>query len=253
MEGKTIIESNELHLFYGKNEALKGVSLNFDQGEITALIGPSGCGKSTYLRTLNRMNDLIPNVTITGTVNFKDENIYSPKMDTVFLRKQIGMVFQQPNPFPFSVYDNVTYGLRLEGKKSKEELDEVVETSLKAASVWEDVKDKLQKSALSLSGGQQQRVCIARVLAVDPEVILLDEPTSALDPVSSGKIENMLLTLREKYTMIIVTHNMQQASRISDKTAFFLNGDLIEFDHTKKIFMNPSQKETEDYISGRFG
>lgn len=249
----SIIESNDLHLYYGENEALKGISMDFDQGGITALIGPSGCGKSTYLRTLNRMNDLIPSVTITGKVTYKGNDIYSPKTDIVTLRKQIGMVFQQPNPFPFSIYENVIYGLRLEGKHSKAELDQTVEESLKAAAVWDDVKDKLNKSALSLSGGQQQRVCIARVLAVKPEVILLDEPTSALDPVSSGKIENMLLELKDDYTMIMVTHNMQQASRISDKTAFFLNGELIEYDKTKKIFLNPGQKETEDYITGKFG
>ncbi|MEG0254440.1 MAG: phosphate ABC transporter ATP-binding protein PstB [Vagococcus sp.] len=248
-----IIESNDLHLYYGKNEALKGITMGFDEGGITALIGPSGCGKSTYLRTLNRMNDLIPSVTITGNVSYKGKDIYSPKTDTVTLRKQIGMVFQQPNPFPFSIYENVIYGLRLEGKHTKEELDQVVEESLIAAAVWDDVKDKLNKSALSLSGGQQQRVCIARVLAVKPDVILLDEPTSALDPVSSGKIENMLLGLKEQYTMIMVTHNMQQASRISDKTAFFLSGDLIEYDKTKNIFLNPKQQQTEDYITGKFG
>lgn len=248
-----IIESKDLHLYYGTNEALKGITMSFDQGEITALIGPSGCGKSTYLRSLNRMNDLISSVTITGNVYFEGEDIYSPKMDTVELRKKIGMVFQQPNPFPFSIYDNVIYGVKLAGIKDKQKLDEIVEQSLKAAAVWDDVKDKLHKSALSLSGGQQQRVCIARVLAVEPDVILLDEPTSALDPVSSGKIEDMLFHLKEKYTMIMVTHNMQQASRISDKTAFFLNGDLIEYNKTKKIFLNPDQKKTEDYISGRFG
>lgn len=248
-----IIESNDLHLYYGKNEALKGITMGFDEGGITALIGPSGCGKSTYLRTLNRMNDLIPSVTITGNVSYKGKDIYSPRTDTVMLRKQIGMVFQQPNPFPFSIYDNVIYGLRLEGKHSKNELDQIVEESLMAAAVWDDVKDKLNKSALSLSGGQQQRVCIARVLAVKPDVILLDEPTSALDPVSSGKIENMLLGLKEQYTMIMVTHNMQQASRISDKTAFFLSGDLIEYDKTKNIFLNPKQQQTEDYITGKFG
>lgn len=249
----SIIESKDLHLYYGKNEALKGITMDFDEGGITALIGPSGCGKSTYLRTLNRMNDLIPSVTITGNVTYKNQDIYSPKMDVVSLRKQIGMVFQQPNPFPFSIYDNVIYGLKLDGNYTKEELDQVVEESLQAAAVWDDVKDKLNKSALSLSGGQQQRVCIARVLAVKPEVILLDEPTSALDPVSSGKIENMLLELKDQYTMIMVTHNMQQASRISDKTAFFLNGDLIEYNKTKKIFINPDRTETEDYISGKFG
>ena len=248
-----ILSSRDLHLYYGKKEALKGIDLEIKKGEITAMIGPSGCGKSTYLRSLNRMNDLIPGVTITGSVMYKGRDIYSPKTDIVELRKEIGMVFQQPNPFPFSIYENVIYGLKLKGETDKQVLDQVVEESLKAASVWEDVKDKLHQSALSLSGGQQQRVCIARVLAVDPKIILLDEPTSALDPVSSGKIENTLLELREKYTMIIVTHNMSQASRISDKTAFFLNGDLIEFEDTKKIFLDPKKKETEDYISGRFG
>ena len=217
------------------------------------MIGPSGCGKSTYLRSLNRMNDLIPGVTITGSVVYKGKDIYSPKTDTVELRKEIGMVFQQPNPFPFSIYENVIYGLKLKGEKDKNKLDQVVEESLKAASVWNDVKDKLHESALSLSGGQQQRVCIARVLAVNPEVILMDEPTSALDPVSTGKIENMLLELKENYTIIIVTHNMSQASRISDRTAFFLQGELIEFDKTKKIFLDPAKQETEDYISGKFG
>ena len=205
---ETIISSRDLHLYYGKKEALKGINLDIYKGEITAMIGPSGCGKSTYLRSLNRMNDLIPNVTITGSVMYKGKDIYSPKTDTVELRKEIGMVFQQPNPFPFSIYENVVYGLRLKGVNDKQILDKVVEESLKAASVWDDVKDKLHQSALSLSGGQQQRVCIARVLAVDPDIILLDEPTSALDPISSGKIENTLLELKEKYTMIIVTHNM---------------------------------------------
>jgi phosphate transport system ATP-binding protein len=250
---ETIISSRDLHLYYGKKEALKGINLDIYKGEITAMIGPSGCGKSTYLRSLNRMNDLIPNVTITGSVMYKGKDIYSPKTDTVELRKEIGMVFQQPNPFPFSIYENVVYGLRLKGVNDKQILDKVVEESLKAASVWDDVKDKLHQSALSLSGGQQQRVCIARVLAVDPDIILLDEPTSALDPISSGKIENTLLELKEKYTMIIVTHNMSQATRISDRTAFFLNGDLIEYDKTKNIFLSPQRQETDDYISGRFG
>ncbi|WP_159722048.1 phosphate ABC transporter ATP-binding protein PstB [Enterococcus sp. CSURQ0835] len=248
-----IITSKDLHLYYGKKEALKGINLEFEKGEITAMIGPSGCGKSTFLRCLNRMNDLIPDVTITGSVMYKDRDIYSPRTDTVELRKEIGMVFQQPNPFPFSIYENIIYGLKLKGEKDKAKLDQVVEESLKAASVWNDVKDKLHQSALSLSGGQQQRVCIARVLAVNPEIILMDEPTSALDPVSTGKIENMLLELKEDYTIIIVTHNMSQASRISDKTAFFLQGELIEFDNTKKIFLDPARQETEDYISGKFG
>lgn len=248
-----IIESKDVHLYYGTNEALKGVSLNFKPKEITALIGPSGCGKSTFLRTLNRMNDLIPNVTITGNVMFENKDIYSPKMDTVELRKKVGMVFQQPNPFPFSIYENVAYGLKIAGMKDKAKMDAIVEESLKKAAVWEDVKDKLHKSALSLSGGQQQRVCIARVLAIEPSVILLDEPTSALDPGSSAKIENMLLELKKEYTLIIVTHNMQQASRISDNTAFFLDGRLIEYGKTRQIFTRPKEKETEDYISGRFG
>lgn len=248
-----IITSKDLHLYYGEKEALKGIDMAIEKGEITAMIGPSGCGKSTYLRSLNRMNDLIPGVTITGSVVYKGKDIYSPKTDTVKLRKEIGMVFQQPNPFLFSIYENVIYGLKLKGEKDKNKLDQVVEESLKAASVWNDVKDKLHESALSLSGGQQQRVCIARVLAVNPEVILMDEPTSALDPVSTGKIENMLLELKENYTIIIVTHNMSQASRISDRTAFFLQGELIEFDKTKKIFLDPARQETEDYISGKFG
>lgn len=248
-----LISSQDLHLYYGQKEALKGITMGFNKNEITAMIGPSGCGKSTYLRTLNRMNDLIPGVTITGNVQYKEQDIYSPKQDIVELRKEIGMVFQQPNPFPFSIYENVIYGLKLKGEKDKAKLDQVVEESLKAASVWDDVKDKLHSSALSLSGGQQQRICIARVLAVDPQIILLDEPTSALDPISTGKIENTLLQLKDRYTMIIVTHNMSQASRISDRTAFFLDGNLIEYDVTKKIFLEPGKKETEDYISGRFG
>lgn len=248
-----ILTSSDVHLFYGKKEALKGVNLDFNKNEITALIGPSGCGKSTYLRCLNRMNDLIPNVTITGTISLNGKNIYAPNIDTVELRKQVGMVFQQPNPFPFSIYDNVIYGLRLAGVKDKATLDEAVETSLQNAAVWDDVKDKLHQSALSLSGGQQQRVCIARVLAVKPDIILLDEPTSALDPISSAKVENTMMALREDYTIITVTHNMQQASRISDQTAFFLNGELIEADKTKNIFLNPKEKQTEDYISGKFG
>jgi phosphate transport system ATP-binding protein len=253
MKSKEIIASKDLHLYYGKKEALKGVTLAMNKGEITSLIGPSGCGKSTFLRSLNRMNDLIPDVTITGSVVYEGKDIYAPGVDTVELRKEIGMVFQQPNPFPFSIYDNVIFGLRLNGEKNKKVLDQVVEESLRAAAVWNDVKDKLRQSALSLSGGQQQRVCIARVLAVKPQVILLDEPTSALDPISTGKIEDMLFNLKHQYSMIIVTHSMAQASRISDRTAFFLDGTLIEHNKTKKIFLNPSEKETEDYISGKFG
>ncbi|MDR0847418.1 MAG: phosphate ABC transporter ATP-binding protein PstB [Lactobacillales bacterium] len=250
---EAIITANDLHLYYSKKEALKGINIALEPKKITALIGPSGCGKSTFLRCLNRMNDLIPTVTITGSINYKDEDIYAPNVDTVELRKEIGMVFQQPNPFPFSVYDNVIYGLKLKGVKDKAILDATVEECLRKANVWEETKDKLHTSALSFSGGQQQRICIARVLAVKPDIILLDEPTSALDPVSSGKIEEMLLELKEDYTIIIVTHNMQQAGRISDKTAFFLEGELIEYNDTKKIFTTPEKQETEDYISGKFG
>ena len=248
-----IITTKDVHLYYGKKEALKGITLDFPQGGIHALIGPSGCGKSTYLRCLNRMNDMIENVKITGDIRLDGNDIYSPQTDTVTLRKRVGMVFQQPNPFPFSIYENIVYGLRIAGIKDKEVLDERVETSLKQAAIWDEVKDDLKKSAVALSGGQQQRICIARVLAVRPEVILLDEPTSALDPVSSSLIEEMLLKLKEEYTCIIVTHNMQQASRISDTTSFFLNGELIETGLTKKIFVTPDNKRTDDYLSGRFG
>ena len=248
-----IITTKHVHLYYGKKEALKGITLDFPQGGIHALIGPSGCGKSTYLRCLNRMNDMIENVKITGDIRLDGNDIYSPQTDTVTLRKRVGMVFQQPNPFPFSIYENIVYGLRIAGIKDKEVLDERVETSLKQAAIWDEVKDNLKKSAVALSGGQQQRICIARVLAVRPEVILLDEPTSALDPVSSSLIEEMLLKLKEEYTCIIVTHNMQQASRISDTTSFFLNGELIETGLTKKIFVTPDNKKTDDYLSGRFG
>lgn len=248
-----IITTKDVHLYYGKKETLKGITLDFPQGGIHALIGPSGCGKSTYLRCLNRMNDMIENVKITGDIRLDGNDIYSPQTDTVMLRKRVGMVFQQPNPFPFSIYENIVYGLRIAGIKDKEVLDERVETSLKQAAIWDEVKDDLKKSAVALSGGQQQRICIARVLAVRPEVILLDEPTSALDPVSSSLIEEMLLKLKEEYTCIIVTHNMQQASRISDTTSFFLNGELIETGLTKKIFVTPDNKKTDDYLSGRFG
>ena len=248
-----IITTKDVHLYYGNKEALKGITLDFPQGGIHALIGPSGCGKSTYLRCLNRMNDMIENVKITGDIRLDGNDIYSPQTDTVTLRKRVGMVFQQPNPFPFSIYENIVYGLRIAGIKDKEVLDERVETSLKQAAIWDEVKDDLKKSAVALSGGQQQRICIARVLAVRPEVILLDEPTSALDPVSSSLIEEMLLKLKEEYTCIIVTHNMQQASRISDTTSFFLNGELIETGLTKKIFVTPDNKKTDDYLSGRFG
>ena len=250
---KTILSVTDLNLYYGKKHALYDVSMDFKEKEITALIGPSGCGKSTLLRSINRMNDLIPSVTITGSIMFGGKNIYSPNTDPTDLRKEIGMVFQQPNPFPFSIYENVTYGLRLNGVKEKAILDEAVEKSLRDAAVWEETKDVLHKSALGLSGGQQQRVCIARALAVNPAIVLLDEPTSALDPISSAKIETTLLDLKERYTIIIVTHNMAQASRISEKTAFFLDGRLVEYDKTKSIFLTPKEKETEDYITGKFG
>ncbi|OFI47506.1 phosphate ABC transporter ATP-binding protein [Floricoccus tropicus] len=248
-----ILNVKDFSLYYGKKKSIKEISMDFYPNEITSLIGPSGSGKSTLLRSINRMNDLVPGVTTTGTITYKDRNIYGPRMDTVELRKDIGMVFQQPNPFPFSIYENVVYGLRLKGEKDKAVLDEAVENSLKAANIWDEVKDILHKSALGLSGGQQQRVCIARVLAVNPDILLLDEPTSALDPISSDKIESMLLELKEKYTILIVTHSMQQASRISDKTAFFLDGELIEYDKTKSIFLNPKDQRTEDYVSGKFG
>lgn len=250
---KTILSTRDVRLWYGQKEALHGIDLDFPNKGITALIGPSGSGKTTYLRALNRMHDLEDGVTVTGSFNFNGTDIYAPTTDTVDLRKQIGMVFQQPNPFPFSIYENVIFGLRLDGVKDKAILDEAVERSLKQASVWDEVKDELHKSALGLSGGQQQRVSIARVLAMSPDLLLLDEPTSALDPISSRNIEETLLKLREDYAMIIVTHSMSQASRISDRTAFFLSGDLIEVDQTKHIFLNPQKQETQDYVSGRFG
>ena len=250
---KTILSTRDVRLWYGQKEALHGIDLDFPNKGITALIGPSGSGKTTYLRALNRMHDLEDGVTVTGSFNFNGTDIYAPTTDTVDLRKQIGMVFQQPNPFPFTIYENVIFGLRLDGVKDKAILDEAVERSLKQASVWDEVKDDLHKSALGLSGGQQQRVSIARVLAMSPDLLLLDEPTSALDPISSRNIEETLLKLREDYAMIIVTHSMSQASRISDRTAFFLSGDLIEVDQTKHIFLNPQKQETQDYVSGRFG
>lgn len=248
-----ILTTENVRLYYGEKEALHGINLDYDKYGITALIGPSGSGKSTYLRALNRMHDLTDNVTVNGTFLFKGQDIYAPSTDTVELRKDIGMVFQQPNPFPFSIYDNVAFGLRISGEKNKAVLDEMVETSLKQAAIWNEVKDDLHKSALSLSGGQQQRVSIGRALATSPEILLLDEPTAALDPVSAHAVENTLMQLRDKLTMIIVTHSMAQASRISDRTAFFMNGDLIEADDTKKMFLDPAKKETQDYISGRFG
>ncbi|MCT4433066.1 phosphate ABC transporter ATP-binding protein [Lactococcus cremoris] len=253
MEKEAVLNVSDLSLYYSKKKALNTINMTFYKNEITALIGPSGCGKSTLLRSINRMNDLIPTVTITGAIDYKGKNIYSPKVDTVDLRKEIGMVFQQPNPFPFSIYENVVYGLRLKGVKDKALLDEVVENSLKAANIWDEVKDILHSSALGLSGGQQQRVCIARVLAVNPEIILMDEPTSALDPISAARVEETMLELKKDYTIAIVTHSMQQASRISDRTAFMLDGNLIEYNDTKSIFLNPEKQETSDYISGKFG
>lgn len=250
---KMALEIQKLNLWYGDHHALKDISVGIPEKRITALIGPSGCGKSTFLRTLNRMNDLVPNVKITGEVKYKGKNIYDKSVDVTMLRKEIGMVFQKANPFPMSIYDNIAYGPRIHGIRSRVKLDEIVEKSLRDAAIWDEVKDRLKTSALGLSGGQQQRLCIARALAVQPDIILLDESTSALDPISTGKIEELCLQLKEKYTVIMVTHNMQQAVRISDWCAFFLLGDLVEFDETKKIFSMPSDKRTEDYIFGRFG
>ena len=248
-----IITTNDLCLWYGKTQALRDINISVPEGSITALIGPSGCGKSTFLKTLNRMNDLVPDVRITGSVKYRGKDIFAPGTDVNELRRQIGMVFQKPNPFPMSIYDNIAYGPRTHGIRSKAKLDEIVETSLKNAAIWDEVKDRLKKSALGLSGGQQQRLGIARALAVDPDVLLMDEPTSALDPISTTRIEELAMELKSKYTIIIVTHNMQQALRISNKTAFFLLGELVECDDTEKIFSNPQDKRTEDYITGRFG
>ena len=253
MENNVKISTKNLNLYYGENHALKDVSLDLYERKITAFIGPSGCGKSTYLKTLNRMNDLVLNVKITGEVLLDGENIYDPQVDTTLLRKKIGMVFQQPNPFPMSIYDNVAYGPRIHGIKSKEKLDDIVEKSLKGAALWDEVSDRLKKSALGLSGGQQQRLCIARALAVEPEVLLMDEPTSALDPISTLKIEELAGELKKKYTIIMVTHNMQLAVRVSDKTAFFLLGEMVEYGDTDEIFSTPKDRRTEDYITGRFG
>ena len=248
-----IITTNDLCLWYGKTQALRDINISVPEGSITALIGPSGCGKSTFLKTLNRMNDLVPDVRITGSVKYRGKDIFAPGTDVNELRRQIGMVFQKPNPFPMSIYDSIAYGPRTHGIRSKAKLDEIVETSLKNAAIWDEVKDRLKKSALGLSGGQQQRLCIARALAVDPDVLLMDEPTSALDPISTTRIEELAMELKSKYTIIIVTHNMQQALRISNKTAFFLLGELVECDDTEKIFSKPQDKRTEDYITGRFG
>lgn len=252
MENKVKFTVRDLDLFYGNFQALKNINMDIDKGKITAFIGPSGCGKSTFLKTLNRMNDLIESVKITGEITLDGVDIYKD-FDAIMLRSRVGMVFQQPNPFPMSIYDNVAYGPKVHGVKKKSELDEIVEKSLRQAAIWDEVKDKLKKSALAVSGGQQQRICIARTLAIEPEVILMDEPTSALDPISTLKIEDLATELKQHYTIIIVTHNMQQAGRISDKTAFFLTGEVIEFGDTEQIFNKPINKKTEDYITGRFG
>ena len=249
----TILQSNNLDLFYGDHQALKGISMDIPEKQITALIGPSGCGKSTFMKTINRMNDLVPGVTIKGQMLYRDQDIYAPEVDVTWLRKRIGMVFQKPNPFPMSIYDNIAYGPRTHGIRNRVKLDELVEESLRAAAIWDEVKDRLKKSALGLSGGQQQRLCIARALAVKPEVLLMDEATSALDPISTSKIEDLAAELKEHYTIVMVTHNMQQAARISDKTAFFLLGELVEFGDTEQLFSMPRDKRTEDYITGRFG
>ena len=251
-ENKTKIRVNDLDLYYGEKQALKGINMDIRENEVTALIGPSGCGKSTFLRCLNRMNDLIDNVKITGEIIIGGKNIYKD-IDEIDLRKKVGMVFQKPNPFPMSIYDNVAYGSRIHGVKNKETLDEIVEKSLMGAALWEEVKDRLKKSALGLSGGQQQRLCIARTIAVSPEIILMDEPTSALDPISTIKMEELMYELKKEYTVVIVTHNMQQAGRIADKTAFFLSGEVVEYGDTSDIFYKPKDKRTEDYITGRFG
>ena len=248
-----IITVEDLNLWYGSTQALHHVSMEIPEKSITALIGPSGCGKSTFLKTLDRMNDLVPGVRIEGTVRYDGRDIFAPDVDVNELRRQVGMVFQKPNPFPMSIYDNVAYGPRTHGVRNRAKLDEIVERSLRSAAIWDEVKDRLKKNALGLSGGQQQRLCIARALAVEPQVLLMDEPTSALDPISTSKIEELAIELKKQYTIVIVTHNMQQALRISDRTAFFLLGELIEYDDTERIFSTPSQKQTEDYIPGRFG
>lgn len=247
------ISVSNLHLYYGDNHALKGVNMDIRPNTVTAFIGPSGCGKSTFLKTLNRMNDLVENVRIEGQVLLDGEDIYGPGVDTTILRKRVGMVFQQPNPFPMSIYDNIAYGPRVHGIKDRQTLDQIVEESLRGAAIFDEVKDRLKKSALGLSGGQQQRICIARALAVQPEVLLMDEPTSALDPISTSKIEELMEELKQKYTVVVVTHNMQQAARVADDTAFFLLGEMVEFDNTQKMFSYPADKRTENYITGRFG
>ena len=252
MDENIILSAKGLDLWYGPTQALKGVSMDIPEKQVTALIGPSGCGKSTFLKTLDRMNDLVPGIKITGSVQYRGQEIYAPNVDVTWLRKQIGMVFQKPNPFPMSIYDNVAYGPRTHGIKSKSRLDDIVEKSLQGAAIWDEVKDRLKKSALGLSGGQQQRLCIARSIAVKPRILLMDEPCSALDPIATVRVEELMHRLKDKFTIIVVTHNMQQATRVSDLTGFFMLGRLVEFDATEKIFSNPSLKETEDYITGRF-
>ena len=249
----SILSVENMCLWYGSHQALHDINIEIPEKSITALIGPSGCGKSTFLKTLNRMNDLIPDVKITGSVKYKDMDIFDPAVDVSELRRQIGMVFQKPNPFPMSIYDNIAYGPRTHEVRNKAKLDDIVERSLRGAAIWDEVKDRLKKNALGLSGGQQQRLCIARALAVEPDVLLMDEPTSALDPISTSKIEELAVELKEKYTIVIVTHNMQQAVRISDNTAFFLLGELVEYGNTEQMFSQPKNKRTEDYITGRFG
>lgn len=249
----TAFHVQKLNVFYGKKQALRDVNMEIPAKAVTAVIGPSGCGKSTFVRCLNRMNDLVPGFRVEGSILYQGKDIYSRGMDVIDVRRKIGMVFQKPNPFPKSIYENIAYGLRIQGVKNKEKIDTVVEESLKKAAIWEEVKDRLPQSALSLSGGQQQRLCIARALAVAPEVLLLDEPTSAIDPIATGRIEELLRELKESYTIVIVTHNMQQAARISDITGFFLMGELVEFDPTSRMFTNPKDSRTEDYITGRFG
>ena len=253
MDENIILSTKGLDLWYGTTQALKDVSMDIPEKQVTALIGPSGCGKSTFLKTLDRMNDLVPGIKITGSIQYRGIEIYDPNVDVTWLRKQIGMVFQKPNPFPMSIYDNVAYGPRTHGIRSRAKLDEIVENSLRSAAIWDEVKDRLKKSALGLSGGQQQRLCIARALAVKPEILLMDEATSALDPISTSKIEDLAMELKKDYTIIMVTHNMQQAARISDNTAFFLLGEMVEFGQTEQIFSVPKDKRTEDYITGRFG
>ena len=249
----SIVTAKDLCLWYGTAQALNNINIEIPEKNITAFIGPSGCGKSTFLKTLNRMNDLIPGVKITGEVRYGEQDVYAPGLDVNLLRKEIGMVFQKPNPFPMSIYDNIAYGPRTHGVKNKAKLDELVEQSLRGAAIWDEVKDRLKKNALGLSGGQQQRLCIARALAVEPKVLLMDEPTSALDPISTSKIEELAMGLKERYTIVIVTHNMQQAVRISDRTAFFLLGELFECGGTERLFSQPEDRRTEDYITGRFG